>query len=158
MNKACFLFAALLWPASALAQQGFPPAQPATQTTATADVLTRAVSRGDIFTAADFESATLSAPMAKSALRARDAIGKSATRNIMAGSSLRYGDVAPPALVRRGEPVVLSMRTGAFTVSAPGRALGDGAAGSRVRVVNLATNHTLDAIVEGTGRVAIMAP
>lgn len=122
------------------------------------DVLAHAMSRGSILSAEDFERKPLVPALARSALRVQDVAGMEATRNLAAGSHVRTGDVAPVALVRRGEAVTLVVQTGAITISAPGRALGDGAQGAAVRVVNLATNRTLDGRVEGTARVMVAIP
>ena len=122
------------------------------------DVLARPVARGTILGAEDFVRQTVAAPMARTALRATDAVGQAATRNLLSGATVGGHDVAPPALVRRGDAVALTLRSGALVISAPARALSDGAAGASVRIVNLATNRTLDAFVEGSGRVAILLP
>ncbi|UUR07511.1 flagella basal body P-ring formation protein FlgA [Sphingomonas glaciei] len=54
-------------------------------------------------------------------------------------------------VVRRGETVTLRVRQGALTISTPARALGDAAAGERVRLVVTATRRTLDAVAEAPG-------
>lgn len=123
-----------------------------------ADVLARPVARGAILSQADFTTRPVGVLLARGALRAVDAEGKATTRNIPAGSTLRPGDIAEPALVRRGEAVTLALRSGGMVITAPGRALADAPMGATVRVLNLATNRTLDAIVEGDGRAFIPAP
>lgn len=72
---------------------------------------------------------------------------------------------APPAraerlqpLVKRGEPVLIAVRSGGLTITSQGRALGSGAAGQSVRVVSTDTHRTLDAIVDGPGSVRIPLP
>jgi flagella basal body P-ring formation protein FlgA len=54
-------------------------------------------------------------------------------------------------VVRRGETVTLRVRQGALTISTPARALGDAAAGDRVRVVVTATRRTVEAVAEAPG-------
>lgn len=54
-------------------------------------------------------------------------------------------------VVRRGDTVTLRIRQGALTISTPARALGDAAAGERVRLVVTTTRRTLDAVAEGPG-------
>ena len=46
----------------------------------------------------------------------------------------------------------------ALSITAQGKALASGAQGDPVRVVNLATNRTLDAVVDAPGIVRIAAP
>jgi flagella basal body P-ring formation protein FlgA len=125
---------------------------------AEADVLVRPVARGEVLASADFERGYVPAATARFALRGADAAGKEARRALPAGASVRASDIGPPTLVRRGEGVTLVMRSGRLTITAPGRALGDGAAGGAVRVVNLATDRTLDARVMGPGAAEVDAP
>jgi flagellar basal body P-ring formation protein FlgA len=125
---------------------------------ASVDVLAHPVARGAMLSMEDFTSAQVQAPLARTALRARDVAGQEAKRSLVTGAIVRAGDVGPRPLVRRGEGVTLTLNTGRLTISAPGRALDDGGAGAGVRVVNLATGHTLDGRVAGMGQVEIAAP
>ena len=95
---------------------------------------------------------------ARSVLTAEEADGLEARRTLREGRPVRASDLAEPRLVKRGEPVKISLRDGALTISAIGRALGDAALGERVRVFSEATNQTLDGVVEGAGVVRILAP
>ena len=61
----------------------------------------------------------------------------------------------PQPLVKRGEPVLIAVRSGGLTITSQGRALGSAAAGQPVRVVSADTHRTLDAIVDGPGSVRI---
>jgi len=125
---------------------------------AEADVLARPILRGKLFAQEDFVRKSVSAAMARFALRAQDVAGKEARRALPAGATVRAADVGAPTLVRRGEAVSLVMRSGRLTIAALGRALGDGAAGGLVRVVNLATDRTLDAHVIAAGTAEVRAP
>lgn len=151
MRKVVLFFALLMLHEPLAAQQG----QIAGIAT---DVLSHAVSRGTVLGEGDFEKKDITPAMARGALRAADAAGKAATRDLMAGNPVRTGDLTAPALVRRGEAVTVLVRSGPMTISAPGRALNDGAMGASIRVVNLATNRTLEARVEGNGRVVVPTP
>jgi flagella basal body P-ring formation protein FlgA len=64
----------------------------------------------------------------------------------------------PQLLVKRGEPVIIAVRSGGLTITSQGRALGSGGAGQSVRVVSADTHRTLDAIVDGPGSVRIPLP
>lgn len=121
------------------------------------DVLARTVQRGDVLSAGDFVQEEISAARARSALSAQDADGMEARRTLREGMPVRSGDLIEPRLVRRGDPVKISIRNGALVITASGRALGDAALGEPVRVFSETTNHTLDAIVEGSGAVRIAA-
>jgi flagella basal body P-ring formation protein FlgA len=72
-------------------------------------------------------------------------------------SAPQAGQIQRPApLVKRGDAVLISVRSGALLITAPGRALSDGSMGDRVRVTNDATRRTLQAVVEGPARVQIL--
>jgi flagella basal body P-ring formation protein FlgA len=62
----------------------------------------------------------------------------------------------PAPLVKRGDAIVIAVRSGALTITAHGKALSDGAMGDRVRVINDATRRTLQAVVDGPARVKIL--
>lgn len=72
-----------------------------------------------------------------------------------AAPPLRAAD-RPAPLVKRGDAIVIAVRSGALTITAHGKALSDGAMGDRVRVTNDATRRTLQAVVEGPARVKIL--
>lgn len=128
-----------------------------TPATANVSVLGHAVARGELLAADDFATEARSAAQGRGALAATDAAGKEATRNLPSGSIVRSTDVATPRLVRRGEPVNVTVRSGGLSIATAGRALGSGAAGDLVRVVITATNRTLDGIVDGPGEIRIAA-
>jgi len=134
---------------AAAAGPATPPAPPAVP------VLVRAIERGEILAASDFEAQPRSPGLATGALAPRDAAGREAVRNLSAGAVVRAGDVVTPRLVRRGEPVTVNVRSGGLTIATTARALGSGGMGDLVRVVTTATNRTLDAVVEGSGAVRI---
>lgn len=121
-----------------------------------APVLAHPVERGTILSESDFASSE--GPTASNALSLEATVGREATRWLPAGHALRPGDVAPPRQVRRGDPVMLRLKSGGLVISTPARALADGRRGDLVRVVVTATNRTIDAHVEGTGLVGIAAP
>jgi flagella basal body P-ring formation protein FlgA len=129
-------------------------AGPATPALPPVPVLVRAIERGEILAADDFEVQPRSAGLATGALAPRNAAGREAVRNLAAGMVVRAGDVVTPRLVRRGEPVTVNVRSGGLTIATTARALGSGGMGDLVRVVTT-TNRTLDAVVEGSGAVRI---
>lgn len=120
-------------------------------------VLQNPVARGALLEAEDFALDTRSAAQARGALAVDKAVGREASRNLAAGSIVRATDVIVPRLVRRGEPVSVTVRSGSLAIATPGRALASGAAGDLVRVVILSTNRTLDGVVESAGKVRIAA-
>lgn len=143
--------AGALFPFAAAAQVKAPEGIPVA-------VLDRAIAKGERIDASDFASELRAPAMARGALGVGDAIGKEAVRNLNAGAVVRRGDVIPVQLVRRGEPVSIRYVRGGLTIAATGRALGGGGEGDLVRVVVTATSKTMDAVVEATGSVRIIAP
>jgi len=115
-------------------------------------VLARRVERGELLSTTDFETRPGNQA---GALTPAQASGREAARVLMAGNPVRAGDVVPPRLVRRGEPVTIAWRQGGLVITAAGRALSAGGKGELVRVVATATNRTLDGVVEGSGAVRI---
>ncbi len=125
--------------------------------TVTVPVLDHAVAKGDLLSAGDFVPKEISAAEARGAPALKQVVGMEAQRALSAESVVRTSDVIRPQLVRRGEPVTITLRDGGLSISTEGRALGSGAAGEFVRVVSLSTNRTLDGVVEGTGAVRVAA-
>ncbi|NVK17039.1 MAG: flagellar basal body P-ring formation protein FlgA [Rhodobacteraceae bacterium] len=77
-----------------------------------------------------------------------EVVGLEARVALYAGRPLRAGDIGPPAIVERNDLVTLIFRQGGLSIAAEGRALGRGAAGEAVRVMNLSSRTTV------TGRIA----
>jgi flagella basal body P-ring formation protein FlgA len=126
--------------------------------TAELPVLARAIEKGEIVSAGDFTIAERPAGEGRGALAPDQAAGKEAMRPLAAGMPVRPIDLIRPQLVRRGEPVTIAVRSGALSITAQGKALASGAQGDSVRVVAVATNRTLDGIVDAPGIVRITAP
>lgn len=120
-------------------------------------VLDRAVEPGDLLAATDLVEMPMPAATARGALRLRDIVGMEAARRLPSGSVVRGSDVIRLQLVRRGEPVTITVRSGTLVISTTGRALASGAAGAIVRVVTQSTSRTLEGQVEGPGAVRVMA-
>jgi len=159
MRLRAALLAAILVSAGILAlpvtpawSQAAPPAQ------VKAYVLIRPIARGEIVGKDDFDVAMMGPAQARATLTPRDAAGREAVRDLAAGVVVRPADLISPRLVRRGEPVTITMRGPGLAITADGRALTAGAAGDVVRVFSLSTNRTLDAIVEGPNAVSVRAP
>jgi flagella basal body P-ring formation protein FlgA len=111
----------------------------------------RTIRPGEIIAPADVRLVSSDAPGALSA--PGEAVGKAALRLLTVGRPLMAGDVGPPTLVRRNSLVPLVYVRGGLTIRTEGRALGDGAEGERVRVMNLASRHTVTGKVAADGSV-----
>jgi flagella basal body P-ring formation protein FlgA len=62
---------------------------------------------------------------------------------------------APDLIVHRGQQVTLLSAAGPVEVRASGRAMVDGAAGSRIQVQNLSTLRVVEGVVESADRVRV---
>jgi flagella basal body P-ring formation protein FlgA len=90
------------------------------------------------------------------ALRAPEqALGLEARTILYAGRPIRPDDLGPPAVVERNAPVTVLYQRGALSIAAEGRALGRGAAGDRLRVMNLASRTIVTGTVAADGRVLV---
>lgn len=125
---------------------------------AEADVLVRTIARSEILAREDFVRQNVAPAAARYALRAEDAAGKETKRAIPAGTALRASDIGPPTLIRRGDGISLVYRDGRLTITTQGKALSDGSAGAAIRIVNLASDRTLDARVLSAGTAEVSAP
>lgn len=82
-------------------------------------------------------------------------VGREARVTIYAGRPIRAGDLRAPALIERNDIVRLRYRSGGLVIEADGRALGRGAAGERISVMNLTSRTTLSGLVRENGYVEV---
>jgi flagella basal body P-ring formation protein FlgA len=83
------------------------------------------------------------------------AIGRVASRTLVAGGPLLETDLMSPRAVRRGEAVMLVVRSGGVDVRAPGKAVGDAGINERVNVENMGSHRIVQGIVRGGGEVEV---
>src|SRR3546814_2370244 len=86
---------------------------------------------------------------------AGDLVGMSPRRGLAANTPIRIHDVERPIDVARGDTVVMTLQSGALMITARGRALDQGALGQVVRVLNVDSNRTVEAVVTGPNAVSI---
>jgi flagella basal body P-ring formation protein FlgA len=109
-------------------------------------ILVKPLAAGAIITADDV--------VADEALKAT-IIGRELRRQMPAGAVLRNSDVRPPTLVVRNRPVRIDYAKGPLLISAPGRALSNGAKGETVRVMNLSSRSIITGVVIDVDRVKV---
>lgn len=88
-------------------------------------------------------------------LEADDMIGATPRRMATAGKPLRFNELQPPQLVSRGDTVTIMYQDGPITLSAKGKALQSGAKDELVRVVNVMSNRTIEALISGDHVVTV---
>lgn len=93
-----------------------------------------------------------------------EAVGLEARVVLYAGRPIRPGDVGPAATVERNGIVSLVFRRGGLVILAEGRALGRGAPGEVIRVMNLSSRTTVhgrigpDGAVHVAGSAGVVSP
>lgn len=84
-------------------------------------------------------------------------IGMTPRRMVVAGKPIRDLELENPQIVDRGSAVTLLYKNGAMTLSARGKSLQNGARGDTVRVVNMASNKSLEGLVTAENEVTVIA-
>ncbi|MHA6287047.1 flagellar basal body P-ring formation chaperone FlgA [Maricaulis sp. CAU 1757] len=82
-------------------------------------------------------------------------IGLETRRGLRANEPLRGYDLQQPLMVSRGELVTLTFEAPGIQLSVRARALEDAADGELARFVNLQSNRTVEALVDGPGRARV---
>lgn len=126
--------------------------------TAEVAVLLRALARGDIIGPDDVAlerrpKASVNTAMLTSL---KPVIGFAARRPLQRAQPLSVADVMKPELVLKNEAVTITYEAPGMTLSVRGKALDSGAEGEMVSVFNAQTKRTLQGVVAGPGRVAIV--
>lgn len=84
-----------------------------------------------------------------------EVVGMEARVTLYAGRPIPLASLGPPALVERNQLVTLAFSQGGLEIRAEGRALGRGAQGDLVRVMNLASRTTITGTVAASGLVTV---
>ncbi|MBP5856950.1 flagellar basal body P-ring formation protein FlgA [Marivibrio halodurans] len=118
------------------------------------------IASGHILRDSDLETVRLpAARVSRTALvHAADMVGQEATRTLSAGQPIANASLRPPELVRRDARVTITLETENMRLTAIGRAMQSGAEGEVVRVQNLQSRITIDAVVTGENRVRAELP
>lgn len=84
-----------------------------------------------------------------------DLIGQEARVALYPGRPIRHADVGPPALVDRNDLVTLVFDGSALSITTEGRALGRGAVGERIRVMNLSSRSTITGVIRSDRQIEV---
>lgn len=123
-------------------------------------VLTRPLSRGARISAADldWEMVPENRLPQDAILSADDLIGMEAKRALRSATALRTLDLRAPLAIAKGDTVLLVYKAGALTLTTRARALSNAASGEPLRLVNVQSNRTVDAIAEDDGVAVAVSP
>lgn len=84
-----------------------------------------------------------------------EALGQETRVTLYSGRPIPLASLGPPALVERNQLVTLMFQQGGLNIRADGRALGRGAEGDEVRIMNLGSRSTVFGIVAGPALVVV---
>lgn len=124
-----------------------------------APVLARTINRGEVITASDLTWQRVR----EEGLRrdiitdADQIIGLTPRQSLRGGQMVSANSLQKPVAVKRGALVIVVLKSGAMSLSARGKALEQGSVGDVVRVQNLNTNMTIEAVIEGPNLVSVIA-
>jgi flagella basal body P-ring formation protein FlgA len=120
-------------------------------------VAKRAITTGHIIRSSDvqLQPAPQNFLTGNAATRLEDVVGKQAARTLAAGHPIDQRAVRAPVLVRRGEPVTVSVQVANVRVTTSGRAMADGSQGDLIEVQSLNTRERYLAQVIGVHEVAV---
>jgi len=146
----------------ALLPSGAPSAQLALsgQVTAMAEVpvLRDMVTRGQLVSQELIDYALLPANRLGGGivLDAADLVGQAARRTLHPGRPIRGADLMAPIVLPKNKLVAMVYEVGALRLTARGRTLTEGAAGAVIKVLNIDSNRTVDALVVDNNTVAVV--
>ena len=126
-----------------------------TPITALADIVVpvRTIRAKEIIANTDLEMKT--GDVAGAVQQLTDLIGQEARVALYPGRPIRLSDVGPPALVDRNDLVMLVFDHVALSITTEGRALGRGAVGERIRVMNLSSRTTVTGVIRPNGQIEV---
>ena len=82
-------------------------------------------------------------------------IGMELKRRLSGGEALTTGMIRKPKIVKRGQQVSIVAGTGGMEVRMSGKALAHGAAGDRIRVLNLKSKRKIEGTVTPSGDIRV---
>jgi flagella basal body P-ring formation protein FlgA len=120
-------------------------------------VARRPIARGETLAAADLavEHRDLSQVRRGGIVRLDDAVGQIARAPIQPFVPIRLEQIGPPAIVHRGDVVLLVVEGRGLRITVPGEVREDAGAGEQVRVVNRSTHRDLVGRVVDPSTVAV---
>lgn len=115
------------------------------------------LAKGDLVLSGQIEEVEIElSRLPDGALRsAAEAVGQQAVRPVAPGAPLKRSDLTAPLLVRRGDKLTLVAEVGPVVLSVPAVAQGEGAAGETVRVLNVQSGRTVEAVIREQGLVVM---
>lgn len=113
------------------------------------------IARGDTIATADLVYGTIQSNSVFSGLATTmdDLNGMEARRSLRAGEVVRLSDVRKPVIVAKGSTVTMTFEAPGVTLTATGRAMGEGGIGDTITIQNPISFRQISCIVTGPGTV-----
>jgi flagella basal body P-ring formation protein FlgA len=126
----------------------------------TMPVLARPMVPGELVRPEDVTTADFRADQIQGGgvMDARELIGQTPRHPLRAAQLLRASDLQVPVVIKRNDLVLIVLERPGLYLTAEGRALEDGGKGNVIRVTNTQSKRTIDAVVLGSGQVAVRVP
>lgn len=123
-------------------------------------VLRNPLRQGDVIAADDIDYVDMRAADITPTMMtdAASLVGRTPRRGIAAMKPVTLSDVQMPLVIKKGDLVTMTLKAGALSLTAQGRAMENGAVGDAVRVMNSTSRQVVDAVVTGALTVRIQAP
>lgn len=115
------------------------------------------IAKGEVLTKAELEMREVDISQLNGAYftAMEEVIGMQAKRPIRADKTVIANYLSPPLLIKKGEQVQMTARSGGLVVKIAGVALMDGHKGQQISVRNNQSKRVVEARVSGPGQVAI---
>lgn len=120
-------------------------------------VLVRPLNRGDIISEADIKWIDLRADVARRDIivDVDQIIGQEPRYPVRADAPLRASELRRPVLVERNAMVTVTLKTANLSLTSQAKATEAGGKGDIIRITNLQSKRTVEAVVEGPGLVSV---
>ncbi len=82
-------------------------------------------------------------------------VGMETNRTVYAGHKLAQSSLQPPTLVKRNNTVTMYYQSGPLVITTYGRALGQGAKGDLIQVMNMNSKSKVMAVITGPDKVTV---
>lgn len=123
-------------------------------------VLKNPMRQGDVISATDIDYIDIRSNNVSSStiVDVNKLIGMSPRRAVAGLKPVAMSEIAMPVLVRKGDTVVMELKSGGIYLTTQGKAVDSGAEGETVHIENQSSHHVVQAVVTGAKAVTVTAP
>lgn len=130
------------------------------QQVVTLPVLKSPLRLGDVISEDDIEYVDTRAADVTPAMivNANNLIGRTPRRGLPAMKPITASDVRSPTIIKKGDLVLMSLKSSTLSLTTQGRAMQDGSTGDAIQVMNLTSKQVVSATIDGPQAVTVPAP